>query len=377
MIRPQDWYAGIMSGTSLDGIDLVVGDFAPRLPRVLAATTLPLPASLRTALLKLCAPGDDHVDLLGWADAELGNVIADGLNNLLGEHQLPARQVRAIGSHGQTIRHRPDSGTPFSLQIGDPNIIAERTGITVVADFRRRDMAAGGQGAPLVPAFHAYLFGTEDDRVVVNIGGMANITLLPGRRPEATWGFDTGPGNVLVDAWAQRHLGTRLDDSGNWGAQGQVNEPLLQRLLAEPYFQRSGPKSTGREQFHLGWVEQALQDDDLPAVNVQATLTELTARSITAGITELAGLRPQQILVSGGGRHNRTLMQRLGDLMPRSQVQTTDQVGLDGDWMEAMAFAWLARCRLEGVPGNLPAVTGAAGRRVLGAIYAGGIRLDE
>lgn len=368
---PTDWYAGVMSGTSLDGLDLVVADFSSTTPRVLAATTTPMPDTLRSTLLQLCYPGEDSVDLLGWADTELANLIADGINTLLAENRIRRSHITALGSHGQTIRHRPDGHNPFSLQIGDPNIIAERTGITVVADFRRRDLAAGGQGAPLVPAFHAALFSAQHARAVVNIGGMANLTLLPAERPDAAWGFDTGPGNVLLDAWAMRHTGRPMDPDGSWARQHRFDQALLERLLNDPYFSRTGPKSTGREQFHAGWLAPHLDHELDPGV-VQATLTELTARTIGDSISRATPAQPPaEVLICGGGRHNSFLMERLAAALPHSTVSGSEQAGIDGDWIEAMAFAWLARRRLQGLSGNLPAVTGAAGRRILGAVYPG------
>lgn len=361
-------FAGCMSGTSLDGIDLVVADFAAPVPRLLAAATVPMPAGLRTDLMNLCRPGNDSIDLLGSADVRLARTIAAGLLHLLDDNGIAAARIQALGSHGQTIRHRPDDDAAFTLQIGDPNLVAELTGVTVVADFRRRDMAAGGQGAPLVPAFHAALFQAAFDRVVVNIGGMANVSILPGGDPGGVTGFDTGPGNALLDAWAERHLGRAYDADGAWGRQAAPDPALLAALLADPYFARPAPKSTGREHFDLEWLDARLPPA-APAATVQATLTELTARSIAHGIVETAGMRPKEVLVCGGGRHNGLLMARLAAALPEVQVGSTDAAGLDGDWVEALAFAWLARQRLALQPGNVPAVTGACGPRVLGAIY--------
>lgn len=363
-------YAGCMSGTSLDGIDLVVADLGDSVPRLVAARSVELPAPLRQDLLTLCRPGADHLDLYGHCDVALAETIASGLMDLLAEHGLAAETIVALGSHGQTVRHVPEGAHPFTLQIGDPNVIAERTGITVVADFRRRDLAAGGQGAPLVPAFHAALFTAAEDRVIVNIGGMANITLLPAGQPAAASGFDTGPGNVLLDAWAERELGQPLDADGRWASQARPDPALLDALWDDPYFERPAPKSTGREHFHLDWLQARLLRPLAPAV-VQATLTELTARSIAHGILHTAGARPTQVMVCGGGRHNELLMERLAAALPGSELGTTDELGLDGDWVEAVAFAWLAKQRLDMLPGNLPAVTGATGPRILGAIYPG------
>lgn len=362
--------AGCMSGTSLDGIDLVVANLIDAVPRLIAARTLAIPGPLRSDLLTLSQAGADHLDLFGHCDVALAETIADGLNDLLSEHGIEAERILALGSHGQTVRHRPQGPHPFTLQIGDPNVIAERTGITVVADFRRRDMAAGGQGAPLVPAFHAALFTGAADRVIVNIGGMANITTLPAGQPEAAGGFDTGPGNVLLDAWTERELGQPLDAGGQWARQARPDPALLDAFLADPYFNHPAPKSTGREHFNLDWLQTRL-DRSIAAAVVQATLTELTARSIAHGILNTAGMKPKQVMVCGGGRHNALLMERLEAALPHAELGTTDEVGLDGDWVEAVAFAWLAKLRLEMLPGNLPAVTGAAGSRILGAVYPG------
>lgn len=363
-------YAGCMSGTSLDGIDLVIADLNSGVPRLVAARTLAIAGPLRSDLLTLCHGGADHLELFGQCDVALAEAIAIGLLDLLAEHHLEPERIIALGSHGQTVRHQPQGQHPFTLQIGDPNVIAERTGITVVADFRRRDLAAGGQGAPLVPAFHAALFTASEDRVIVNIGGMANITVLPADQPAAATGFDTGPGNVLLDAWAERELGRPLDAGGRWASQARFDPNLLETFWTDPYFHRPAPKSTGREHFNLGWLQARLDRPIAPAV-VQATLTELTARSIAHGILHTAGVTPERVMVCGGGRHNHLLMERLAAALPNSEIGTTDALGLDGDWVEAAAFAWLAKQRLDMLPGNLPAVTGAAGPRILGAIYPG------
>ena len=369
----EELFAGAMSGTSLDGVDLAIVDLGTAMPRILAATTLPFPEALRADLLRLCHPGEDRLDLLGSVDVRLARLIATGMNTLLEVHDIEPTRIRALGSHGQTVRHQPGGTTAFSLQIGDPNLIAEETGLTVVADFRRRDMAAGGEGAPLVPAFHAAVFGGANARVVVNIGGMANITVLPAGRADSAYGFDTGPGNMLLDIWASRHLGAPMDAGGAWAAQGGPPDPeLLHALLAEPYFARPAPKSTGRELFNADWLNARMPRPLAPAA-VQSTLTELTARSIAAGILDIAAVSPAEVLVCGGGRHNTMLIERLAAALPGMTVTTTDALGLDGDWVEAAAFGWLARQRLLNLPGNLPAVTGARGPRILGAVYPGGV----
>lgn len=371
---PRELFVGVMSGTSLDGLDVVLADFSGTgadLPRLVAARTFGLEPSLRADLARLCAPGEDHVDLLGHTGHRLGVRIAQAVLSLLAAAGVRPDEVRAIGSHGQTVRHLPGGEAPFSLQIGAPELIAERTGICVVADFRSRDLAAGGQGAPLVPAFHRALFATDAPRVVVNIGGMANLTLLPDSDPGSVGGFDTGPGNVLIDAWARRHLQAAFDEDGRWAAQGRIDPELLAAMLAEPYFDAPAPKSTGRERFDEHWLDarlEAVGTPRAPAV-VAATLTELTARTIAHGITTTAAMRPRDVLVCGGGRRNGHLMERLQAALPEATVRSTDAEGVDGDWVEGLAFAWLARRRLLGLPGNVPAVTGATGERVLGAVW--------
>ena len=373
---PRELFVGVMSGTSLDGLDVVLADFSgpgDELPRLVAARTFDLDPSLRADLARLFVPGEDHIDLLGRTGNRLATCIAAAVLDLLAAAGVRPAQVCAIGSHGQTVRHRPGGDAPFSLQIGDPNLIAERTGICVVADFRSRDLAAGGQGAPLVPAFHRALFADDAPRVVVNIGGMANLTLLPDAASTSVGGFDTGPGNVLIDAWARRHLQAAFDADGLWSRQGQIDPELLARMLAEPYFAAPAPKSTGRERFDEHWLEARLEEartSHEPA-GVAATLTELTARSIARGITDIAAMQPRDVLVCGGGRRNGFLMERLQAALPGASVRSTEAEGVDGDWVEGLAFAWLARRRLLNLPGNVPAVTGAAGERVLGAVWPG------
>ena len=284
--------------------------------------------------------------------------------HFLSKSNIPAGEPRAIGSHGQTVRHRSGDPTPFTIQIGDPNLIAETTGITTVADFRRRDLAAGGEAAPLVPPFHARIFASDaEPRAVLNIGGIANITAL-----EPLSGFDTGPGNALLDAWCEAHTGHRYDSAGNWAAGGRVMPELLSALLADAYLQRSPPKSTGKEHYNLDWLRPLLGPDPEPR-NVQRTLVEFTARSIVDALNRWVP-SAERVLVCGGGRSNRFLMQRLTELSGRA-VESSDRHGWNGDAIEAAAFAWLAHQRLSGKPGNVPAVTGAGGPRVLGAVYAG------
>lgn len=369
------YYIGLMSGTSLDAIDAALVDFNNDTPTLVNAISFPLPAELRESIKTLCTPGDNEIERLGRVDIELATTFAAAVKQLLKESGINTEQVRAIGSHGQTIRHRPDleKGQHFTLQIGDPNTLAELTGITTVADFRRRDMAAGGQGAPLAPAFHAAMFGSDSQkRVILNIGGMANVTLLakesPTDKEHPIIGFDTGPGNVLMDAWIQRHQQQAYDKDGQWAAAGTVNEQLLAHLLRDDFFPRKPPKSTGREHFNLAWLEQQLIQfgQVVDPVDTQATLSELTARSVQKAVAEFA---PGSIVVCGGGAHNSDLMQRLSKQFSTATVSTSDAFGLSADWMEAVAFAWLARERLAQRPGNLPSVTGARRAVVLGGIY--------
>jgi anhydro-N-acetylmuramic acid kinase len=364
-----DLYIGLMSGTSADGIDAALVDFSDEQPRLIGTHYTPYSNALRDRILALCQRGEDEIVQLGELDNLLGNAFAQAVNELLAQKQLAAKDIRAIGSHGQTIRHYPHHTHPFTLQIADPNIIAARTGITTVADFRRKDVAHGGQGAPLVPAFHQAVFACHDSgRVIVNIGGIANVTILTQQKDVI--GFDTGPGNTLLDAWIGKHQSVRHDEDGAWAKQGAVNNILLQRLLNDAYFALPAPKSTGREYFNLAWLQEhvaALPSPIAPA-DVQATLTELTARSIFAATH--VQLSSGEILVCGGGVQNGYLMSRLHALsVPHFSVRSTSECGMDPAWIEAVAFAWLARETMNKRPGNLPAVTGAKRAAVLGGVY--------
>ncbi|SCZ51539.1 anhydro-N-acetylmuramic acid kinase [Thiohalomonas denitrificans] len=366
----SELFIGLMSGTSMDAIDAVLVDFAIEPLRIRATHTQPLPEALRGALLRLAAERSPHpLQCLGELDHLLGSAFADTAQNLLDAARLEAIKVRAIGSHGQTLYHSPGGDTPFTLQIGDPNRIAQHTGITTVADFRRRDMAAGGQGAPLVPAFHSALFRrTDRARAVVNIGGMANVTLLPTDRKQPVTGFDTGPGNVLMDCWIRQHRNEAYDKEGAWGASGKIRPQLLARFLSDPYFQAPAPKSTGREHFNLEWVTRQVGAES--PEDVQATLCELTASSVADAIR---GHLPDvdEIGICGGGAYNALLLERLRARLPGCSIVTTDHWGLEPQWVEGAAFAWLARQTLRGLPGNLPEVTGAGEPVPLGAIYPG------
>ncbi len=365
----DDLYIGLMSGTSVDGIDAALVDFAPPMPTLLGHYYQPWPQTIRDLLKKLSQPGDREIEQLGIADIVIANHFSEAVFTLLQQANIDTSRIRAIGSHGQTIRHCPGAEHPFTLQIGDPNRLAEKTGITVVADFRRRDMAAGGEGAPLTPAFHArYLKSSSEFRVVLNLGGIANITLLP-RDPEARIiGFDTGPANTLMDCWIQFSQQRRFDAQGDWAAQGEVIPELLERLLSDNYFKRSPPKSTGPERFNLAWIKQHLTD--LPGghpEDIQATLCALSSESIIRAIRRYAP-GCNRVICCGGGVQNHTLMQQLRQGLD-AMVETTAEHNINPDQVEAMAFAWLARQTVRRLPGNLPDVTGAVHPVILGGIY--------
>lgn len=404
-------YIGMMSGTSLDGMDAVLCQFNSKINnnddtqqpmRLLATYSQDFPMRLREVLLALCQPNgvdeltpeadepNSELDWFGWASREYAEFASDVVNTLLQQANINIEAVLAIGCHGQTVRHRPQMG--FSLQLVDANIIAERTGISVVSDFRRRDMAVGGQGAPLVPAFHQALFATPDStRVLLNLGGIANITVLPAasdarnhsnnsqnsnQQTDNVVGYDTGPANLLLDAWTALHTDKDYDAGGAWAESGQIVEPLLNQLLEHPFFARPYPKSTGREDFNLAWLQDELQKFDQASVyvryssaDVQATLTELTAVSASAQINLFINTQVNSsVYVCGGGALNDYLMTRLQAHLPHCSVQTTASLGLDPTWVEAVAFAWLARQTLMGETGNLPAVTGASKGVVLGQV---------
>jgi anhydro-N-acetylmuramic acid kinase len=354
----------LMSGTSLDGIDAVLADLSPTGPQLLARHYLPFDDALKQALLDLHHPGHNELHQAQLTGNQLAKMYAAAVSSLLEQTGSPRSEINAIGCHGQTIRHRPEHG--YSLQIGNAALLAELTGITVISDFRSRDIAAGGQGAPLVPAFHDRVLRHPDiHRVIVNIGGISNLTdLAPG---EPATGFDCGPGNLLMDAWCSRRLGRPYDENGTWAASGNLLPDLLDRLLAEPYFGLPPPKSSGRDLFNIAWLERQLQGGE-NAANVQATLLELTCRSIVQAIRDHSP-GATEIYLCGGGAHNHALHSRLAALLPASSVKTTDTLGVDGDFLEATAFAWLAQQALHGKPANLPQVTGAKHPCILGAIY--------
>ena len=394
-------YIGMMSGTSLDGMDAVLCQFGgeentQQPMRLLATRSQDFPPRLREVLLALCQPNgvqelvptvgepNSELDWFGWASKEYAEFASDVVNNLLQQSNTDVESVLAIGCHGQTVRHRPQMG--FSLQLLDANIIAERTGISVVSDFRRRDMAVGGQGAPLVPAFHQALFAAPDStRVLLNLGGIANITVLPANDSSVNdavvnnspvIGYDTGPANLLLDAWTALHTDKDYDAGGAWAQSGQVVEPLLNQLIEHPFFARTYPKSTGREDFNLAWLQSELQKFDqasahirYSSADVQATLTELTAMSASMQINMFINAQENSsVYVCGGGALNDYLMTRLQAHLPHCTVETTASLGLNPAWVEAVAFAWLARQTLMGETGNLPAVTGASKGVVLGQV---------
>jgi anhydro-N-acetylmuramic acid kinase len=357
-------FVGLMSGTSLDGADAALVDLSPSIPHTLAFATVPFPAALREQIMSLSEPGKDSLELAGRVSIELADLYARAVEAVLVGGGVTRGAITAIGCHGQTVRHRPDLG--FTIQLNDPARLAERTGIDVVADFRRRDMAAGGQGAPLVPAFHEAVFrDTLRSRAVVNIGGISNITWLPPGRK--TLGFDCGPGNVLLDGWARRHLGRDFDEDGQWASRGRTDAGLLDRLLEEPFLDAPPPKSTGRELFRLAWLEEKLPSAYQPA-DVQSTLTDFTARSIVDSIDRFCP-ETQEIYLSGGGARNGALVTRIADLA-RRPVEKTDTLGVPTGHVESMAFAWLAMKCMRREPVDLTAATGARAPRVLGAIYA-------
>ena len=365
-------YIGLMSGTSVDAIDAALVDISQQNIQVIASGSTPVPPLIREQVIHLFIDGENEIDRMGDLDCRLGQLFAEAANSLLSKHAISNKEIIAIGSHGQTIRHRPrpHQGNPFTVQIGDPNTIAELTQITTVADFRRRDMACGGQGAPLAPAFHQAAFASESaNRAILNIGGIANVTLLkPG---EKTQGYDIGPGNGLMDAWIQRSLQRSYDADGAWAASGSIHPELLNSLLQHPYFALTAPKSTGREEFTLSWLEQQLTAITINDVDVQATLAEFCAFEIARQLGGVSNL--EELYVCGGGVHNQHLMQRLQQQLPHLQIQTTAALGVPADDVEAAAFAWLAQQTLNHLPGNLKSVTGAHKNTILGGIYPAGI----
>ncbi len=367
----RELYIGLMSGTSMDGIDSAIIEFKQNNIKLIASYSHPIPKKLQQAIEPLFLPGSDDIDALGRADQQLGVCFAQAATTLLKQEGLQANDITAIGSHGQTVRHRPPSDNtphPFTLQIADPNIIAARTGITTVADFRRRDMALGGQAAPLAPAFHQAAFHSQtDNRVIINIGGISNITFLPAKG--TTQGFDTGPGNRLLDEWIRQHQNKPYDDGGQWASQHTSDPLLLKQLKSHPFLHQPAPKSTGREEFNQQWLTQTLKPfKHISPGAVQATLLAFTTETIADALRTLPG-GVDEVFICGGGALNSTLMGHLGNLMAPVNVTSTATLGISPEWVEAAAFAWLARQTLAGLAGNLPTVTGAEGPTVLGGIY--------
>ncbi|MDZ7783060.1 MAG: anhydro-N-acetylmuramic acid kinase [Halioglobus sp.] len=362
-------YVGLMSGTSVDAIDCALVHCDEAGVTLEATHRHPIPDAMRRALKDLSRPGIDEIQRMGELDCALGQLFGEATLELLDDAGVEAAGVAAIGCHGQTVRHVPPGEDPgFTVQIGDPNTIAEISGITTVADFRRRDMACGGQGAPLAPAFHAAFFSAANiDRAIVNLGGIANISLLRGNSLHA--GYDTGPANTLLDHWHARHGRGPIDNGGEWAAGGRVLPDLLHDLMSDPFFARRGPRSTGVEYFNLEWLDTKLQGySGAGPRDVQATLAELTAATVARALRD-SDVAAGEIYVCGGGVHNLHLMQRLQSHVGGTPVASTDTLGLPPDWVEAAGFAWLARQRLAAQPGNEPRVTGAKGRRILGGVY--------
>jgi anhydro-N-acetylmuramic acid kinase len=360
-------FIGLMSGTSIDGVDAVLADFSGVRPVVLATHHRPFDAALRARLLALAQPFAGELDAANEIGLTLAAAYAEASLAVVADAGVTPAAVAAIGCHGQTVRHRPERG--YTLQIGAPAVLAERTGIDVVADFRSADIAAGGQGAPLAPGFHAAMLSDPViPRIVLNLGGIANITrLVPG---QAVTGYDCGPANILMDGWTERHLGLPFDRDGAWARSGSVLAPLLARMLDEPFFGMPPPKSTGRDLFDLGWIERRLDGSESPE-DVQATLLALSATTIAAAIRSAIN-QPStalEVVACGGGARNTAFMERLAVLLSPARVLSSAAFGLEPESIEPLAFAWLACARLDGRPGNLPAVTGASGLRVLGAVY--------
>lgn len=362
----SNYYIGLMSGTSLDGVDVVLVDFNDTPPRLVARYSHPIPTPLRKKILDIINPNwQGSLRSVGALHHQLGKLYADACNQLIEQENQNKESIVAIGSHGQTVWHQPEGTNPFSLQLGDANIISELTGITTIADFRSRDIAAGGQGAPLVPAFHQeMLTHPSQDRVILNIGGIANITILSSNTK--TIGFDTGPGNGLLDAWIQQNKNKAFDEDGNWARTGKVLIDLLEQLLRNPYFSAQPPKSTGKELFNLEWLSQNTNNklNTYKTEDIQATLTELTAISISDNIKQYP-----ELYVCGGGLRNKFLIERITHYLPETSISSTKALGIDPDWMEAIAFAWLAKRTFDGETGNLCAVTGASHNRILGGIF--------
>lgn len=365
-------YIGLMSGTSMDGIDAALVEFNNQQIKLIGSYSQPVPQALKKQLqlLSLNSP-EANLDMLGEADTHLGIIFANAVQNLLDKTGYKAQQITAIGSHGQTIRHRPDLKNSFSMQIGDANRISYLSGITTVADFRRKDMAAGGEGAPLAPAFHQQVFHAENEnRAILNIGGISNITFLPANKKHHCFGFDTGPGNMLMDAWIQQQQNKDYDENGLWAASNSADASLVNQLMQDAFILTTPPKSTGREHYHLDWLNQQLEktNSHLKAGRIQASLCQFTCDSIIYAIEKHLP-EIDTLIICGGGVHNTNLMNLLTEKLTAARLTSSEEYGIHPDWVEAIAFAWLARQTLNQQAGNLPAVTGATQALVLGAIY--------
>lgn len=362
-------YIGLISGTSADAIDAVAVDIdAQGSTTQLATAAIDLPGDLRKKIFKVQSQSNTLQEI-GTLDAQLGEAFANAVLQLIKTNNINKAEINAIGSHGQTVLHQPDGEFPFTMQLGDPNIIAERTGITTVADLRRRDMAAGGQGAPLVLAFHQAWLGEQQNTAVLNMGGIANITVLADNADEPLLGFDTGPANTLLDAWTRKHLNKPYDENGQWAQQGKVHKPLLESLLKHPYFRQAPPKSADINQFELKWLQNFIRMfDSIAEQDVAATLVEFSVTSIAGAINQWAK-ETQQVVACGGGCKNKFLMHRLAKQLAPITLHTSNEFGIDVDWVEATAFAWLAYRTLHQQTGNAPRSTGAKGPRILGGIY--------
>ncbi|WP_438979666.1 anhydro-N-acetylmuramic acid kinase [Polynucleobacter sp.] len=374
MNKPQSLYIGLMSGTSLDGIDAVLAKIeTPGEASLLDSVSIPFSPELRQALLDLQTPGPNEIHRENQAGNSLAAAYADAVKQLLSQTKLSPAEISAIGAHGQTIRHQADIAhhLAYTHQTLNPALLAELTGIDVIADFRSRDLAAGGHGAPLVPAFHAQQFATDKNISVLNLGGIANLTLLP--KEGEVKGFDCGPGNMLMDAWIAEQQGHAFDENGTWASQGKVNQALLSRMMTDSFFAKAPPKSTGRDDFHLEWLHKQIGSDNINAENVQATLLQLTVDSALQALERYAP-QTQTLVICGGGARNTALLDlfksRAEDLFKNSlEIVTSDALGIDPQLVEGLAFAWLAWAHKEKRPANLPAVTGAKGPRILGACY--------
>ncbi len=375
----SELYIGLMSGTSLDAVDAVVASINHNNIDLVAKHEQPFPENLRKHILSMCNNQGTTLSAIGSLDHELGKLYAHTVNKLLKQSELTPAQITAIGNHGQTVFHQPTGESPFTIQLGDSHIIAALTGINTVADFRRLDMALGGQGAPLTPAFHQFVFANNQSQnlpdstiAVVNIGGISNVTLMHANDPVT--GFDTGPGNLLMDAWCEKHTGKRFDKDAQWARTGKLNNALLNQLMADPFIKQQAPKSTGREHYHVYWLETQIQNltssNTISPHDVQRTLCEFTACAITHHLEPVHKRTIQELLICGGGAKNPLLVERLSALLPNWQVKPTTDRGIPVDCMEAMAFAWLARQRIHNLPSNLPTVTGARKSASLGVLVS-------